>query len=91
MRDLDPGKARLNKATHGIDFIEAQAPWNDPQRVEIAARRVAEPRYLVIGQIENTIRTAVTSRDATVADAKGAARQTIRKHRKSLERLAGRD
>jgi uncharacterized protein len=64
---FDPGKALSNKAKHGFDFIEAQALWNDPQRVEIAARRVAEPRYLVIGQIENTIWTAVvTYREETI-------------------------
>jgi hypothetical protein len=31
------------------------------------------------------------SRDATVAEAKGAAKRMMRKHRKSLERLARRD
>jgi uncharacterized DUF497 family protein len=35
----------------GIDFAEAQVLWRDPMRVEVPARTVDEPRWLVIGQI----------------------------------------
>src|SRR5215475_13709295 len=35
-----------------VDFTEAQALWQDPMRVEIPARTVDEPRWLVIGQLD---------------------------------------
>src|SRR5579864_1911925 len=31
--ELDPTKSAANKAKHGIDFVEAQAIWNDPDRL----------------------------------------------------------
>jgi len=49
--EWDSRKSESNKRKHGIDFIEAQAIWNDPDRVEIPARTVDEPRYLLIGKI----------------------------------------
>ena len=49
--EFDPGKSEANRQKHGIDFTEAQALWQDPVRVEIPARTVDEPRWLVIGQI----------------------------------------
>jgi len=50
--EFDEGKSTLNKVKHGIDFIEAQELWLDTNRVEIAARVVDEPRFLIIGQID---------------------------------------
>lgn len=49
--EFDEGKSNSNKVKHGIDFIEAQKLWLDTNRVEIAARVVEEPRFLIIGQI----------------------------------------
>jgi uncharacterized DUF497 family protein len=49
--DFDPNKSAANKAKHGIDFIEAQVSWDDPNLIEIPARVTGEPRLLVIGQI----------------------------------------
>jgi uncharacterized DUF497 family protein len=49
--EFDEEKSTSNKVKHGIDFIEAQELWLDMNRVEIAARVVEEPRFLVIGQI----------------------------------------
>jgi uncharacterized protein len=49
--DFDPRKSEANKGKHGIDFVEAQALWNDPDLIEIPARITDEPRYLVIGRI----------------------------------------
>jgi uncharacterized protein len=49
--EFDERKSASNKAKHGIDFIEAQELWNDTDWVEVAARDVDEPRFLVIGQI----------------------------------------
>ncbi|MBT3186010.1 MAG: BrnT family toxin [Candidatus Thioglobus sp.] len=46
-------KSQSNKDKHGIDFIEAQALWDDPDLLEIPAKVVGEPRFLVIGKILN--------------------------------------
>ncbi len=43
-----------NKEKHGIDFYEAQALWDDPDIIEIPARTIDEPRFLVIGKIAGT-------------------------------------
>lgn len=50
--EFDPKKSESNKQKHGIDFIEAQLLWNDPDLLEIPVRTVDEPRSLVIGVIE---------------------------------------
>ena len=49
--DFDPGKNAANKQKHGIDFVETQALWHDPDLIEISARTEDEPRFLVIGVI----------------------------------------
>jgi len=49
--ESDPEKSASNKEKHGIDFVEAQALWDDPDLVEVPARVVDEPRFLVIGRI----------------------------------------
>jgi hypothetical protein len=65
--EFDPVKSAANKAKHGIDFVEAQALWNDPDRLEIPARSVDEPRAQVIGMIVSQVWSAfVTSRDERV-------------------------
>lgn len=65
--EFDPGKSEANQQKHGIDFTEAQALWQDPMRVEIPARTVDEPRWLVIGQIGGKPWSAViTYRQQTV-------------------------
>lgn len=50
--DFDPNKSAVNKAKRGIDFIEAQVLWDDPDLIEIPARVTDETRSLVIGRIE---------------------------------------
>jgi len=50
--EFDPEKSDRNLAKHGIDFIESQRLWNDPNLLEIPARTEDEPRFIVIGQIE---------------------------------------
>ena len=57
--EFDPEKSDKNKKKHGIDFIEAQALWNDPDLLEIPARTVDEPRFLVIGKIVRTYWSSV--------------------------------
>ena len=49
--EFDPAKSKINKEKHGIDFIEAQALWDDPDLLEIPARTIDEQRFLVIGKI----------------------------------------
>jgi len=49
--EFDPIKSNLNKEKHGIDFVEAQTLWNDPDLIEIPVRTSDEPRFMVIGNI----------------------------------------
>lgn len=51
MFEFDPDKSESNKKKHGIDFEEAQALWNDSDFIEIPAKIVDEPRFLVVGKI----------------------------------------
>jgi len=50
--EFDPAKSIANKGKHGIDFIEAQALWDDPDLIEIPAKTTDEPRCVVIGRIQ---------------------------------------
>jgi len=47
--EFDEGKSRSNLQKHGIDFVQAQQLWHDPDIIEIPAKTVDEPRFLVIG------------------------------------------
>ncbi|MCK9459458.1 MAG: BrnT family toxin [Proteobacteria bacterium] len=47
--EFDERKSASNKAKHGIDFVEAQAIFEDERRLEIPARTEDEPRFLVVG------------------------------------------
>jgi len=49
--EFDPEKSARNKVKHGIDFIEAQSQWDDPDIMEIPAITEDEPRFVVIGTI----------------------------------------
>jgi len=49
--EFDPEKSNINKSKHGIDFVEAQALWDDPDIIEIPVKVSDEPRFLVIGKI----------------------------------------
>ena len=52
---FDPLKSAANLAKHCIDFLDAQALWSDPALLEIPARTIDEPRFLVIGQTTRLI------------------------------------
>ena len=58
---FDPLKSVANQAKHGIDFVEAQALWSDPDRIELPARPTTEPRFLIIGQIKRAVWTATVT------------------------------
>ena len=49
--ELDEQKSQSNRHKHGINFLEAQELWNDPDLLEIPARTSDEPRLMVIGRI----------------------------------------
>lgn len=51
--EFDPEKSQANKAKHGIDFVEAQMLWVDPDRLQVPARTQGEPRLMLIGRIGN--------------------------------------
>lgn len=50
--EFDEPKSISNLEKHGIDFLDAQALWLDPDLVVVSARTEDEPRYLAIGIIE---------------------------------------
>ena len=65
--EFDPIKSTSNKAKHGIDFVEAQALWQDNGLVEAPVPSEVEPRYLAIGRLDGKVWTAVfTLRGETV-------------------------
>lgn len=57
--EYDDKKSQANLLKHGIDFIDAQAPWNDPMLLEVPAKTNDEPRYLMIGLINGKHWSAV--------------------------------
>lgn len=59
MFEFDPDKSNSNKLKHGIDFIEAQALWDDPNRVIIPAKTIDEMRYLLVAKIGKDFWSAI--------------------------------
>jgi len=59
---FDPAKSAANLEKHGIDFVDARALWTDPDRLEIPARSLDEPRTQVIGQVGGTVWSAFVTR-----------------------------
>ena len=51
MFEFDDIKSELNKKKHGIDFEESQSLWEDESRIIIPAKKLDEPRYLLIAKI----------------------------------------
>ena len=66
--EYDPGKSKQNLAKHGIDFDTAQSLWNDPDLLEIPAKKATKKiRFLVIGTISHKHWSAViTYRDKNI-------------------------
>ena len=65
--EFDETKSQTNLLKHGINFIDAQALWDDPSLLEIAANTEDEPRYLMIGLIQNKHWSAIiTYRNSNV-------------------------
>ena len=49
--EFDKRISQVIEKKHGIDFVEAQALWEDPDRIEIPAKTTEEPRFILIGKI----------------------------------------
>lgn len=58
----DQDKSAASKDKHGIDFEEAQELWRDPDLLEIPARAMDEPRWVVIGKLGGKHWSAVITR-----------------------------
>lgn len=59
--EFDPAKSAANLEKHGIDFVAAQALWDDALRVEVPARTVDEPRWLIVGRMAGKHWSAVVT------------------------------
>jgi len=65
--EFDSEKSENNKKKHGINFLDAQALWGDPDYVIIPAKTIDEPRFLIIGKIDDKYWSGViTYRDESV-------------------------
>jgi uncharacterized DUF497 family protein len=65
--EFDPVKSTTNKNKNGIDFIDAQALWSDPDLLEIPAKTTDEQRFLVVGKIgEKHWSGIITHRDENI-------------------------
>ena len=57
--EFDKTKSISNGKKHGIDFVEAQELWDDPDRIEVPAKTQVEKRYVLTGRISNKHWSAV--------------------------------
>ena len=57
--EFDEAKSQSNLSKHGIDFVDAQLLWSDPRLLEVPARTEDEPRFLMIGLINEKHWSAV--------------------------------
>ena len=53
--EFDPDKSQANKQKHGIDFVEAQQLWTDPNRAEFIARFKDEERHGIIAAYQRKL------------------------------------
>ena len=59
--EFDAAKSAANLLKHGIDFIAAQSIWRDAHRIEVPARTMDEPGWMVIGHIDGQCWSAVVT------------------------------
>lgn len=57
--EFDPEKSVANCEKHGIDFVQAQAIWGDPDYIEIPLKTADEMRFMVIGMIEGKVWSSI--------------------------------
>ena len=60
--EYGPDKSAENKRKHGIDFKAAERLWADAGLVEVPARTTDEPRWLLIGKIDEKHWSAIITR-----------------------------
>jgi uncharacterized DUF497 family protein len=48
--EFDPAKSESNREKHGIDFVEVQELWDDPNHLIVPDRSLTEERYALIGE-----------------------------------------
>ena len=63
--EFDEQKSRSNKEKHGIDFIEAQALWDDSELLEVPLKSEDEPRVLMVGKISGKHWSAIITHRQT--------------------------
>jgi uncharacterized DUF497 family protein len=56
--EYDANKSSLNKTKHGIDLVDTQKLWLDPDIVVGPGDSTTEPRWLAVGEIEGVAWTA---------------------------------
>lgn len=49
--EFDENKSRTNLEKHGVDFVDAQKLWDDPDLLEIPVKTEDAPCFLIIGVI----------------------------------------
>ena len=59
--EFDDHKSQVNRDKHGIDFIDAQTLWDDPDLIEIQAKSDDEKRTLVVGSVAGKLWSAVVT------------------------------
>ncbi|MCK5066737.1 MAG: BrnT family toxin [Bacteroidales bacterium] len=59
MFEFDKNKSESNERKHGISFEYARRLWKDTNGIEIPARWVDEPRFVLIAMLEMDIWSAV--------------------------------
>lgn len=55
----DPNKSAANLAKHGIDLVQAQALWADPDRIDVPVVSISEARFMAIGSIGRKVWSCV--------------------------------
>lgn len=58
---FDVAKSHANKTKHGVDFVEAQALWDDENLIRLEARTEREQRFIFVGRIGESHWSAVAT------------------------------
>lgn len=53
--EFDPQKSKSNKAKHGIDFVQAQGLWDDPDAIGFPARSEDEDRFALLAMYKGKL------------------------------------
>ncbi len=79
--EYDPKKSTSNKAKHGISLEEAEKLW-EVTAVEFEAKNINEPRFILIGMLDNKLYSCIYTYRGTAIRLISA-----RRSRKSEEKL----